>query len=211
LPTRQETFFENIKSSLAEQLFAVVNLKYHAADTYDFGFVDLTKFTGPITYVNVNSNRGLWGFAATSYSVCTAAAVEFSINSIIDSGTTLIFIDPAIASAYYAKVSGARISKKKKKNRVATCSRAVLPCPAFLSLLTALPRLCQAGSSTTRLSQAVAGLALAVFRIMRVFPLMSLVTTSLRANTLFTTFQPAARALVLRSRLVYWLKEICSC
>lgn len=59
-PTPQKTFFDTVKSSLAKQLFAV-NLKYHAAGTYDFGFIDSTKYTGAITYVNVDSSQGFWG------------------------------------------------------------------------------------------------------------------------------------------------------
>ncbi|KAF9695362.1 hypothetical protein EKO04_006446 [Ascochyta lentis] len=122
-PTPQKTFFDTVKSSLAKQLFAV-NLKYHAAGTYDFGFIDSTKYTGAITYVNVDSSQGFWGFTATGYSVGSGATVRSSIDSIVDTGTTLIAIDAAIARAYYSKVTGARVDN--------TQGGYVFPCSATL-------------------------------------------------------------------------------
>ncbi|KAJ4309739.1 Aspartic protease snp2 [Neodidymelliopsis sp. IMI 364377] len=122
-PTPQKTFFDTVKSSLAKQLFAV-NLKYHAAGTYDFGFIDSAKYTGAITYVNVDSSQGFWGFSATGYSVGSAAAVKSNIAGIVDTGTTLIYIDAAIAKAYYAKVTGAKVDN--------TQGGYVFPCSATL-------------------------------------------------------------------------------
>lgn len=85
-----------------------MNLKYHAAGTYDFGFIDSAKYTGPVTYTSVDNSQGFWGFTASGYTVGTAATVRSSIDGIADTGTTLILIDAAIAKAYYAKVSGSK-------------------------------------------------------------------------------------------------------
>ncbi|KAH6644538.1 aspartic peptidase domain-containing protein [Boeremia exigua] len=122
-PTPQSTWFDTVKSSLAKQLFAV-NLKYHAAGTYDFGFIDSAKYTGAITYVNVDNSDGFWGFSATGYSVGTAAAVKTSIAGIVDTGTTLIYVDAAIAKAYWSKVTGAKVDN--------TQGGYVFPCSATL-------------------------------------------------------------------------------
>jgi hypothetical protein len=106
-PTQQKTFFDTVKPNLAAPLFAVT-LKYHAAGTYDFGYIDTTKYTGSITYVNVNTANGFWEFTASGYSVGTGATRSASVDAIADTGTTLMYLPQTIVSAYYAQVSGSK-------------------------------------------------------------------------------------------------------
>ncbi len=105
-PQAQNTFFDNVKGSLPQPLFAV-DLKYHSAGTYDFGFIDSSKYTGEITYVEVDNSQGFWGFSATGYSVGSGSTKSASISGIFDTGTTLIYADDSIVSAYYKQVKGA--------------------------------------------------------------------------------------------------------
>lgn len=105
-PTQQTTFFDTVLSQLAKPVFAV-DLKYHAAGSYDFGFIDSSKYTGAITYVNADNSEGWWGISATAYSVGTTTT-KATVSGILDTGTTLIYTDTAIVKAYYAKVSGAK-------------------------------------------------------------------------------------------------------
>lgn len=121
-PTPQTTFFETVKSQLAAPLFAV-DLKYHAAGSYDFGYIDKSKYTGTITYINADNSQGFWGFSATAYSVGTTTT-KATITGILDTGTTLIYTDAAIVKAYYAKVSGAKVDN--------TQGGYVFPCSATL-------------------------------------------------------------------------------
>jgi len=107
-PKQQTTFFDTVKSQLAKPLFAA-QLKYHAAGTYDFGFIDTSKYTGSITYTSVDSSQGFWGFSATGYSIGTTTTTK-SISGILDTGTTLVVIDDSILNKYYAQVSGAQNS-----------------------------------------------------------------------------------------------------
>jgi hypothetical protein len=106
LPQQQKTFFDTVKSQLAQPLFAVT-LKYHTAGTYDFGYIDKTKYTGPITYIDADDSQGFWGFSASAYSIGTSTTQK-TVSGILDTGTTLIYTDPTIVRAYYAKVSGAK-------------------------------------------------------------------------------------------------------
>jgi len=121
-PQQQKTFFDTVKSQLASPLFAV-QLKYHAAGTYDFGYIDKSKYTGPITYVAADDSQGFWGFSASAYSVGTTTTTK-TVSGILDTGTTLIYTDPAIVKAYYAKVSGAKND--------ATQGGYIFPCTATL-------------------------------------------------------------------------------
>ncbi|MCJ1444553.1 MAG: Type I transmembrane sorting receptor [Stictis urceolatum] len=123
-PTQQKTFFDNaITQGLSSKLFAA-NLRYHAAGTYDFGFLDTSKYSGSIAYTNVDSSQGFWMFTPTSYSIGTGAAKTGSLAGIADTGTTLLLAPAAVVTAYYAQVSGAQNSN--------TYGGYVFPCSATL-------------------------------------------------------------------------------
>ncbi|KAI9043422.1 pepsin-like aspartic protease [Aspergillus affinis] len=106
-PKAQTTFFDTVKSQLDSPLFAVA-LKYHAAGSYDFGFLDDSKYTGEITYSDVDTSQGFWQFTADGYAVGDGATKNDPITAIADTGTTLILIDDSIVSAYYKQVTGAK-------------------------------------------------------------------------------------------------------
>ena len=105
-PVKQKTFFTNAKPTLAAPLFTV-NLKKGAPGSYDFGFIDSTKYTGAITYVNVNTGNGFWEFTSNGYAVGSGAFTSTSIDAIADTGTSLLYLPTAVVSAYYAQVTGA--------------------------------------------------------------------------------------------------------
>lgn len=106
-PQQQTTFFDTVKNQLAQKLFAVT-LKYHAAGSYDFGYIDTSKYTGSITYVNVDTSNGFWQFTASGYSIGSGSTTSSSFSAIADTGTTLAYLPTSVVSAYYAKVSGAK-------------------------------------------------------------------------------------------------------
>ncbi|KAL9031285.1 MAG: hypothetical protein Q9196_000667 [Gyalolechia fulgens] len=107
-PNAQKTFFSNVLSSLSAPLFTV-DLKKGAPGTFDFGFVDEGKYTGQVTFVDVDNSRGFWTFTSSGYSVGAGGAVVSSpIQAIADTGTTLLYLPDAIVKAYYKSVKGAR-------------------------------------------------------------------------------------------------------
>ncbi|KAL9606639.1 MAG: hypothetical protein Q9179_000225 [Wetmoreana sp. 5 TL-2023] len=106
-PVKQKTFFSNAKDSLSAPLFTV-NLKKGKPGSYTFGYVDDAQHTGSVTYVPVNNANGFWEFTANGYAVGTGAFVSTSIDSIADTGTTLLYLPSSVVSAYYAKVPGAQ-------------------------------------------------------------------------------------------------------
>jgi hypothetical protein len=120
-PTPQKTFFDTVKSQLDKPVFAV-SLKYHAAGTYDFGYIDSSKYVGSITYTNVDTSQGFWQFSFSGYTIGSGSEVKSTINGIADTGTTLLYLPTAVVRAYYAKVSGSSNS--------ATYGGYVFPCSA---------------------------------------------------------------------------------
>lgn len=106
-PQAQTTFFDSVKSSLAQPLFAVA-LKHNAPGVYDFGFTDSSKHTGSIAYTSVDSSQGFWSFNVDSYKAGTHSGSGFS--GIADTGTTLLLLPSSVVSAYYSQVSGAKNS-----------------------------------------------------------------------------------------------------
>ncbi|KAI0376296.1 acid protease [Hypomontagnella monticulosa] len=108
-PAPQKTFFDNVKSSLAEPVFTA-DLRAQAAGAYEFGRVDTSKFTGEMTWVPVNTTDGFWQFTSEKFAVDGGAPQTSTAGAqaIADTGTTLLLADPAVAQAYYAQVDGAQ-------------------------------------------------------------------------------------------------------
>ncbi|RAO72606.1 uncharacterized protein BHQ10_008618 [Talaromyces amestolkiae] len=108
-PTQQKTFYDNVKSSLDTPVFAVT-LKHQAPGTYDFGFIDSSKYTGDLAYTPVDNSQGFWQFTADGYTVGSSGTSGSSFSAIADTGTTLVLLDDSVISDYYSQVNGAQNS-----------------------------------------------------------------------------------------------------
>ena len=106
-PDQQTTFFDTVKNTLKSKLFAAY-LKKGAAGSYDFGFIDSSKYTGAITYTPVNSANGFWQFNAGGYSVGSSSSSAGTVgSSIADTGTTLMLLPDDVVDTYYSSVASA--------------------------------------------------------------------------------------------------------
>lgn len=65
-PEREDTFFDHARSQLKLPLFAA-GLRNDGRGSYDFGFYNRSRYTGELTYVDVDSSNGHWSFTAGSY------------------------------------------------------------------------------------------------------------------------------------------------
>lgn len=102
-PTPQATFVTNaISQGLSSPLFTA-NLNHNQSGSYNFGFIDDSEYNGTITYTAVDSSQGYWGFDPTIEGTAQN-------GSIADTGTTLLFVDESIVTAYYNQVPGATFS-----------------------------------------------------------------------------------------------------
>ncbi|KAI9845901.1 MAG: Type I transmembrane sorting receptor [Sclerophora amabilis] len=110
-PTSQMTFFDNAKSGLEASLFTA-DLKHQAPGSYDFGFIDDSKYTGSLAYTPVDTSNGFWEFTSSGYAVGSGSFRSTSIDAIADTGTSLLLTSSSIVSAYYAQVQGARNNER---------------------------------------------------------------------------------------------------
>ncbi|KAF2864308.1 acid protease [Piedraia hortae CBS 480.64] len=111
-PKRQLTFFDTIKDSLPQKLFACA-LRHKAPGSFDFGHLDHSRYKGQIQYVPVDDSQGFWAFDAGAFSVGNGHSSGKIGKAIADTGTTLMFVPQNAASAYYGQVSGARYDKSQ--------------------------------------------------------------------------------------------------
>ncbi|KAI0401678.1 aspartic peptidase domain-containing protein [Xylaria palmicola] len=121
-PQSEKTFFDNIVESLDVAAWTA-DLKYHTAGTYDFGVIDDSKYTGDITYVEVDDSQGFWGF--------TADIDGTSVSGIADTGTTLALLPDSVVEGYYSQVEGAQLDQQQ--------GGYVFPCDADLPDFTFSP------------------------------------------------------------------------
>ena len=108
VPNPRPTWFENAKGVLQSGLFTA-NLKNGTAGYYNFGSIDRTAAKGDIKYTAIDSSQGYWQFPSKSYKVGNGATqTNNGMDGIADTGTSLLMLDPDVASAYYAQVQGAK-------------------------------------------------------------------------------------------------------
>jgi len=105
-PQQQNTFWENIGPQLDKNLFAVT-LRKNASGSFDFGYIDHSRYTGRITYMNIVPNSGYWMLNAGGYRIGQQKAVKYAFNKIVDTGTSLMLLPLDIVKAYYSTVKGA--------------------------------------------------------------------------------------------------------
>ncbi|KAF2155449.1 acid protease [Myriangium duriaei CBS 260.36] len=107
---RPATLWENLGPSLKLPLFTTRLLK-NKPGTFDFGFIDKTKFQGAISYVNVNADgikNGAWQFDAGAAAIGSSKHSSTKLgNTLVDSGNYQILIPEAIVTQYFANVSHA--------------------------------------------------------------------------------------------------------
>ncbi|MCJ1416679.1 Type I transmembrane sorting receptor [Xylographa parallela] len=123
-----KNFYTNAVAQGLPQAVFTANLKKGAPGTYSFGYIDTSAYTGALTYVAVNTANGFWEFTSNGYAIGAAAFVSLSIDTIVDTGTTLLLLPTSAVKAYYAKVAGAAYSADE--------GGYVFPCTATLPSFT---------------------------------------------------------------------------
>lgn len=113
-PTPQKSFFTNAMPSLASKLFAVT-LRHQLPGSFDLGFINSTKYTGKLNYINVvnmnpSTSATFWQFNLRKY-VVGKSSIDTGSNypSIVDTATSLMYLPAPVVTAYYKSVKGAAV------------------------------------------------------------------------------------------------------
>lgn len=102
-PSPMPTFFENAAPKLEGNVFTA-NLKAGIPGHYEFGTIDGSAYQAPLTYTAVDSSGGLWQFDLSQYAVAGDTYGGVISPAIADTGSSLLMLDPAIVTDYYAQV-----------------------------------------------------------------------------------------------------------
>ncbi|KAI0438016.1 secreted aspartic proteinase precursor [Xylaria telfairii] len=105
-PKQENTWFDNAIKTLDAPVWTA-DLKYRNPGTYDFGFINQTKHTGNISYVDVDSGTGLWTVNTTGYRVGNGTFHNVSFKAIADTGTSLTLLPEDVVNDYYSTVTNA--------------------------------------------------------------------------------------------------------
>jgi len=98
-----------------------------ADGAYDFGAINSGRYSGPITYADVDDSNGFWEFDSTSYKIGSTTYSQSGFTGIADTGTTLILMGDTAVDKYYADVAGASLDS--------TQGGYTFPCTATLPTL----------------------------------------------------------------------------
>lgn len=110
-PTKQLTFLDNIKDSLAEPLFTA-DLQKGTPGNYNFGYIDKSAYTGDIAYTPINPNTPYWQVVLSGYQLGGDEFNGENITGIVDTGTSLMMFPQHIVDEYYGNLPGSYFDTK---------------------------------------------------------------------------------------------------
>ncbi|KAK2474535.1 hypothetical protein H9L39_14495 [Fusarium oxysporum f. sp. albedinis] len=112
-PKKQKTFFETLLPTLKKKVFAA-NLRLDGKPaTWDFGYIDDTKFKGKVAYTPVVSQK-YWSMNVSSYAVgkgSFTSSIKQVGEVILDSGTSLVYLPKAVVNDYHSHIKGYELQK----------------------------------------------------------------------------------------------------
>jgi hypothetical protein len=73
-------------------LFAAI-LKQNTSGSYDFGFIDKSKYIDELSYVDVDSSRGHWSFNISGYDIGNGELTNDPLEGVIGNVTLFPYSD----------------------------------------------------------------------------------------------------------------------
>ncbi|KAJ4147258.1 hypothetical protein LMH87_001794 [Akanthomyces muscarius] len=108
---QQKTLFSNLMPHLDEPVFTV-DLKHNADGTFGFGFVDDSRYTGNLSYTEVDSSQGFWNITATGYQIGDGDFVSLEYSGIVDTGNSAFDVPTKAYNAWKKKVPAGDITAR---------------------------------------------------------------------------------------------------
>ncbi|EEA25071.1 hypothetical protein TMatcc_006713 [Talaromyces marneffei ATCC 18224] len=102
-PTKQKTFFANIKRFLNAPLFAFC-LKHRTPSTIDFGWIDSRKYKGQIVWTDVNKRYRFWNISIDGFSIGRDPSSSIPFSAIVDTGSSINLLPEYIVNQYYKRI-----------------------------------------------------------------------------------------------------------
>lgn len=115
-PHRMLTFMDNLRPSLEQPVFAA-DLRAASAGRFSFGGVDPDGYTRGITWASVSRESPYWLFGVRGSQVGGANGTKKAyagrgVQTIADTGTSLVMLPRQMVDEYYAAVPGASYDEK---------------------------------------------------------------------------------------------------
>lgn len=108
------TLIERLRPLLERPVFSV-DLRHDAPSYFDFGHIDEDKIVGNITWVDTNSDSKHWDIfldLTRWEGSVNNPWHKYAFNATIDTGTTLLYLPPTLATAYWYDVPNMRIDAR---------------------------------------------------------------------------------------------------
>jgi hypothetical protein len=87
-------------------VFCVDFHKSTSTGTIDFGYIDSTKYTGPIGYAPLNGGGQFWTVQMTGVEAGSSGLVAMDFDIIVDTGTDGGNVPMAVAEVYFSNFAG---------------------------------------------------------------------------------------------------------
>ena len=104
---RDQPFWYRVGATLGMPYLFAIDLYSDKDGSFDFGYIDETKYTGDISYTSVDTTQNFWNFQMTGYAIGDGEiqTVE-TFNSLIDTGGPNMGLPAEIVNAYYGSIGG---------------------------------------------------------------------------------------------------------
>ncbi|MCJ1486274.1 Type I transmembrane sorting receptor [Schaereria dolodes] len=121
---QQPHFFDYVKQNLDEPLFTA-DFRINEPSSFDFGFIDPSKHTGDIVWVNNDATYGFWQTLVTGFTIGKEQSDHNGFKAAIASGCPNILLPIKQTTDYYSQVHNS--SKDEISNLFVFPCKSVLP------------------------------------------------------------------------------------